>query len=172
MKNKKKIIITIAGATITLALVSVVAITIVNIKKEKTFIEENAKIIKNKYEELETNINKYNQIRTDFSSKISEFYYDNFKEEKTEYDNLLNEYNTVIKKINQTIKVIDEKCNEATYKETEVAKTCSKYKDLYNKVTDIYNTDIDKYNDNLKGYNDYKNENIELFKKEEILNIK
>lgn len=158
MKNKKNIIIIVGIIVIGLIAIFLVY-NILNASKTK---KENIDEIKNSYNNLTEEVKKYNEIRTKYNEKLSNFILDRYKDEHEEYISLLNEYNETIKNIDIYINNLSNKCN-ILYDNVNINKICSNYQEMYEKLINIYITDIKTYNNNIKKYNEYKNDTIEEF---------
>lgn len=158
MKNKKNIIIIVGIIVIGLIAIFLVY-NILNASKTK---KENIDEIKNSYNNLTEEVKKYNEIRTKYNEKLSNFILDRYKDEHKEYISLLNEYNETIKNIDIYINNLSNKCN-ILYDNVNINKICSNYQEMYEKLINIYITDIKTYNNNIKKYNEYKNDTIEEF---------
>lgn len=159
MKKMHKIIILMV---VILIIISITAIIIINIKKEKTLIEENIEVITNNYEEFKTQIQNYNQIRNEYNEKAKNIFYDTYKEQKKEIDDILIRYNETIQKIDKTVDNINKKCI-VLYDDANINSICSIYQELYEKIINLYVTDLTSYNNIIREYNEYKSENLELF---------
>ena len=120
-------------------------------------------VINTNYKELQDNVLEYNNIRTEYSSKIKDVYLDSFKDKIEEYNSLLDKYNKVIEKIDKNIDNINNKYN-MLYNDININKVCNSYKVSYEKLINLYINDINNYNDKIKEYNEYKKDNIELNK--------
>ena len=155
-KSSKKIMLIIS---VVLILVVVLVIGIVNDKKKSS---KNMELIKDYYEELSTNVNKYNQIRSDLSNKLNNFIYADYSKEHDDYVLILNKYNNNIGLIDKSVKIINSNCN-VIYSDISVNKICGSYKILYEKLVNLYVMDLNNYNSKISSYNEYKKENIELF---------
>lgn len=158
MKKKKIVIITLI-ITITLIFIS---LFILNTIKNNKLREENIEIINTNYQELSTNVEEYNNIRTKLEGLLNNFIYNDYKNKHEEYINILTEYNNNIKKIDNNIKNIDTRCN-LIYKDKTVNKICNNYKITYEKLINIYITDLTNYNNKITSYNEYKKDTIKLF---------
>lgn len=159
MKKMHKIIILMV---VILIIISITAIIIINIKKEKILIEENIEVITNNYEEFKTQIQNYNQIRNEYNEKTKNIFYETYKEQKKEIDDILIRYNETIQKIDKTVDNINKKCI-GLYDDANINSICSSYQELYEKIINLYVTDLTSYNNIIKVYNEYKSENLELF---------
>lgn len=118
-------------------------------------------IIKDNYNELSIVVDEYNQIRTELSSKLNNFIYENNSKEQEEYIELLTKYNN-IKNIDKNIDNINSRCT-TIYKDSDVNKICDTYKVLYKKLINLYVSDLTNYNNKIASYNEYKNKEISLF---------
>ena len=159
MKNKKNIIILL----LTLFIGVVVILVVYNTLNSRTIKKEKQDKVTKAYSDLTEEVKEYNEIRTQYNEKISNFILDKYKEEHEEYLKLLNSYNEVITNIDKSINALSDNCN-IIYKDSNTNKICSNYKQTYEKLINIYISDIKNYNNNITKYNEYKNDNIELYK--------
>lgn len=158
-KSSKKIILISGVVLVVLVSIIVIVIGIINDKRESS---RNMELIKDNYELLSTNVSEYNQIRSELSSKLNNFIYENYSKEHSGFVELLTRYNNNISLIDENVKVINSKCN-VIYNDISVNKICDSYKILYEKLINLYVMDLNNYNNKISSYNEYKNENIELF---------
>jgi len=160
MKKSSKKIILISGIVL-VVLVSIIVI-VIGVVKDKKESSKNMDLIKDNYELLSTNVNEYNQIRSDLSNKLNNFIYADYNKEHDDYVLILNRYNNNIGLIDENVKVINSKCN-VIYSDISVNKICDSYKILYEKLINLYVMDLNNYNNKISSYNEYKKEDIELF---------
>lgn len=158
-KKNNKIFIIIGIALLVLAVVLIPVISISNERKES---RKNMEIIEYNYNELSTNVEEYNEIRTKLSEKLNNFIYENYSNQHEEYTQLLNSYNDNIKKIDNNVNNINDKCN-VIYNNLTINKICDSYKIIYEKLVNLYVSDLTNYNNKLTSYNEYKGEEIGLF---------
>ena len=159
-KKSKKMIIII---TILIILIGGISLLIANIMKEKKESTKNIEIIEYNYNELSTNVSEYNQIRSDLSEKLNNFFYDKYPKEHETYVELLTKYNNNIKKIDKNISNINDRCN-VIYKDKNINSICNNYKVTYEKLINLYITDLTNYNNKITSYNEYQdNEDVNLF---------
>ena len=159
-KNSKKIILISSLVLIIIIIVVILVMGIINDKKESS---KNMELINDNYELLGTNVNEYNQIRSELSSKLNNFIYEDYSKEHSGYVELLTRYNNNISLIDENVKVINSKCN-VIYNDISVNKICDSYKILYEKLINLYVMDLNNYNNKISSYNEYKKSDIALFK--------
>lgn len=158
-KNSKKIILISSLVLIIIIIVVILVMGIINDKKESS---KNMELINDNYELLGTNVNEYNQIRSELSNKLNNFIYADYEKEHNEYVLILTKYNNNINLIDDNVKIIDSKCN-VIYNDISVNKICDSYKVLYEKLINLYVMDLNNYNRKIGSYNEYKKEDISLF---------
>ena len=157
-KNKKYLII----IGIVLLIVTIISVLVINITKERKNLRKNIEIIEYNYNELKTNVEEYNQIRTELSTKLNDFIYDKYASEHESYTTILTNYNNVIKNIDKNISNLDDKCN-VIYSDLNINKICDSYKITYEKLINLYISDLTNYNNKINSYNEYKGTEINLF---------
>ena len=158
-KSSKKIILIISIILVVIIIMTILIMGIINDKKKTN---ENMELIKNNYELLSTNVNEYNQIRSDLSNKLNNFIYEDYNKEHDSYVEILNKYNNNISLIDENVKVIKDKCN-VIYSDISINKICDSYGLLYEKLINLYVIDLNNYNNKISSYNEYKKAEISLF---------
>ena len=157
--DKKRLIISI----IIIIIVFLGVFITIDINKEKREINNNMELIKKNYHLLSNSIDKYNEIRNEYTNMSNVLLIDEYKSKHEEFLALLASYDEEIKNIDAYIENISFRCNQI-YIDTEVNNICNSYKSLYDKIINLYIADINNYNNIISKYNEYSDEKLEPHK--------
>lgn len=172
MKNKSKIqhnnkIIYIIIASF-LFIIIIITIFFQNVKKDANKNNNTMEEIKTTYQQLETNVSTYNEIRNTLSTHLENYYTENLA---TDYPKLLDyltqEENSIIE-IKTNIDKIEKNCKDRIFTEKEVNTICTVYPEYYEKVVNIFINDQNQINNIIKIYNETEEQSLEVFQPTQI----
>ena len=158
MKKKKSLIL----AIVVIIFVTIITILVLTTVKASKRTKNNLNIIKSSYNVLSVSVNDYNDIRTEYTNMLADFYLDTYEAKRESYTELLTKYNKTIETIDSSVARIKLRCNQL-YNDNDVNTICNNYESLYEKLINLYVSDLKNYNDKVTKYNEYKKTELELF---------
>ncbi len=152
MKNKKVIVMLIAG--ISLILSGLIGNLVISFKKDKTATNARMILTNKEYGNFLEASNKFNMMRDNlYMNVFSEMYYDTIRENINDYYEKLKEYESLVDDTTKAVKELDKYCKNVYYSSAKTNTKCSDYKELYEQVVNCFVYDVTQINDNIKSYN-------------------
>lgn len=151
-------------------LLSLMALTMLlkNIKKDSEKNNNTMQEIKTTYQQLETNISTYNEIRNTLVTNLENYYTKNLTIDYPKFIDYLTKEENIVIEIKTNIDQLEQNCKDRIFKEKEVNTICNTYKEYYEKVVNIFINDQKQINYIINTYNETEKQSLEVFQPTQI----
>ena len=160
MKKKNYFVPMIVGVII---VVIMIILFIRNLQKDSKESEIIMEQIKTTYQELEENIQEYNQKRDGILGLLTTYYEEKFKNDYGNIISSLYDQERIVESISKNVVKLDDSCQGKLFKEQEVNNICSNYQEYYEQIVNIYMNDQNQVNKMIETYNETATEHLEKF---------